>query len=112
VKAAFDDGRISSALSEFEDFERDLEEAEAAPASYQRFTDVGLGYIDDIAAAFDWMDEASDGDVGYDDDLDPLPPLDYVPSPPVINPYRDVGRNDPCPCGSGKKAKKCCLANG
>ena len=19
-----------------------------------------------------------------------------------------VGRNDPCPCGSGKKAKKCC----
>lgn len=28
-------------------------------------------------------------------------------------PYRsdepDVGRNDPCPCGSGKKYKKCCL---
>jgi uncharacterized protein YecA (UPF0149 family) len=21
-----------------------------------------------------------------------------------------VGRNDPCPCGSGKKYKKCCLA--
>src|SRR5205085_346878 len=21
---------------------------------------------------------------------------------------RDVGRNDPCPCGSGKKYKKCC----
>jgi uncharacterized protein len=21
-----------------------------------------------------------------------------------------VGRNDPCPCGSGKKAKKCCGA--
>jgi len=21
------------------------------------------------------------------------------------------GRNDPCPCGSGKKYKKCCLAN-
>ncbi len=20
----------------------------------------------------------------------------------------DVGRNDPCPCGSGKKYKKCC----
>ena len=25
------------------------------------------------------------------------------------NAYRDVGRNDPCPCGSGKKFKKCCL---
>jgi uncharacterized protein YchJ len=22
---------------------------------------------------------------------------------------KDVGRNDPCPCGSGKKFKKCCL---
>jgi len=21
-----------------------------------------------------------------------------------------VGRNDPCPCGSGKKFKKCCMA--
>ncbi|MGB5299295.1 MAG: SEC-C metal-binding domain-containing protein, partial [Thiogranum sp.] len=23
---------------------------------------------------------------------------------------KKVGRNDPCPCGSGKKYKKCCLA--
>lgn len=23
----------------------------------------------------------------------------------------NIGRNDPCPCGSGKKYKKCCLAN-
>jgi len=22
-----------------------------------------------------------------------------------------VGRNDPCPCGSGKKYKKCCMGN-
>ena len=25
------------------------------------------------------------------------------------NPKMKVGRNDPCPCGSGKKYKKCCL---
>jgi hypothetical protein len=25
---------------------------------------------------------------------------------------RKVGRNDPCPCGSGRKHKKCCLALG
>jgi len=25
---------------------------------------------------------------------------------------RRVGRNDPCPCGSGKKYKKCCLKSG
>ena len=29
---------------------------------------------------------------------------------PFVNARRDVGRNDPCPCGSGKKFKKCCLA--
>jgi uncharacterized protein len=27
---------------------------------------------------------------------------------PVVNAMRDVGRNDPCPCGSRKKFKKCC----
>ncbi|MBL4613944.1 MAG: YchJ family protein [Magnetovibrio sp.] len=32
---------------------------------------------------------------------------------PQIEPRRidKVGRNDPCPCGSGKKFKKCCGAN-
>jgi len=23
-----------------------------------------------------------------------------------------LGRNDPCPCGSGKRYKRCCLASG
>ena len=27
----------------------------------------------------------------------------------VVSPYPKVGRNDLCPCGSGKKFKKCCL---
>ena len=27
------------------------------------------------------------------------------------DPYVNVGRNDPCPCGSGKKYKKCHGAN-
>ena len=37
--------------------------------------------------------------------------LDTVQVPPptrVIAPGVKVGRNDPCPCGSGKKYKKCC----
>ncbi len=31
------------------------------------------------------------------------------PVGPEDDHYKDVGRNDPCPCGSGKKFKKCCL---
>ena len=27
---------------------------------------------------------------------------------PVVSSHSKVGRNDPCPCGSGKKYKKCC----
>ena len=27
---------------------------------------------------------------------------------PYVNPYAGIGRNDLCPCGSGKKFKKCC----
>jgi len=30
-------------------------------------------------------------------------------APPVAAKAPKVGRNDPCPCGSGKKHKKCCL---
>ncbi len=41
------------------------------------------------------------------------PPPDFWPiSRPPTQPDRKkkkVGRNDPCPCGSGKKYKKCCL---
>ena len=29
---------------------------------------------------------------------------------PIVNKENKVGRNDPCPCGSGKKYKKCCGA--
>ena len=28
----------------------------------------------------------------------------------VHSPKSKIGRNDPCPCGSGKKLKKCCGA--
>ncbi|MEW6202565.1 MAG: SEC-C metal-binding domain-containing protein [bacterium] len=36
-----------------------------------------------------------------------IPPL--VTTPPPAGPYPGTARNAPCPCGSGKKYKKCCL---
>jgi preprotein translocase subunit SecA len=35
-------------------------------------------------------------------------PAAAMPNRPVVNKGPKVGRNDPCPCGSGKKYKKCC----
>jgi uncharacterized protein YchJ len=40
---------------------------------------------------------------GWDADRNPL-----YPAFPEMAPALKVGRNDPCPCGSGKKFKKCC----
>src|SRR5262249_3672268 len=53
-------------------------------------------------AGWPWQDDDDD----YDDDDDDEA---YVPPVPHINPARHVGRNDPCPCGSGKKFKNCHL---
>jgi preprotein translocase subunit SecA len=30
------------------------------------------------------------------------------PQAPIVRKQERVGRNDPCPCGSGKKYKRCC----
>ena len=52
----------------------------------------------------------------YEVDLDPDRPEDVLEMELLLNPQqpriaeKKVGRNDPCPCGSGKKYKKCCGA--
>ena len=33
----------------------------------------------------------------------------YAVAEPFVRDGRKIGRNEPCPCGSGKKYKKCCL---
>jgi hypothetical protein len=56
-------------------------------------------------------DEA-DGDFAYGDEP-ALPEWDSYPPAAGDTIRREapkVGRNDPCPCGSGKKYKKCCLS--
>lgn len=71
-----------------------LAEAEASPESPDRFHDQDFGYVDDVVGELAAALDAPDGE---------------EPLEPARNPNRDVGRNDPCPCGSGKKFKKCCL---
>lgn len=38
--------------------------------------------------------------------------MDYQNRKPSVREYKKIGRNDLCPCGSGKKYKKCCLNTG
>lgn len=37
------------------------------------------------------------------------PKMKQIDNLPAVNTEPIIGRNDQCPCGSGKKYKKCCL---
>ena len=42
----------------------------------------------------------------------PEPVVAYQGDTPFVRQNAKPGRNDPCPCGSGKKFKRCCLGKG
>jgi hypothetical protein len=67
--------------------------------------------IHDEKAMKKYMDKFSQKiieEFSYDDGEEPVEKIDKVPGK---NSAKKVGRNDPCPCGSGKKYKKCHGAN-
>jgi len=51
---------------------------------------------------------ASQGDNEAREILSHLSPMHINPTPAQTE-RKKVGRNDPCPCGSGKKFKRCCM---
>jgi hypothetical protein len=116
VDSAWREGRIAEDVIHRQDFDNDLADAERAPDDIDRFKRLNLGYIEDALESLDWTRHY--GDIAEADDAerphDEAFWSDMAPGPtePVRNPWRHVGRNDPCPCGSGKKAKKCCLSGG
>lgn len=57
----------------------------------------------------DWDGEEWDQEDWGEDEFPPQPDLFAdAPADPVRS--EKVGRNEPCPCGSGRKHKKCCMA--
>jgi uncharacterized protein len=121
VDAARADGRTPTDFNDREWLVEALQHAMAAPHDLELFADEPHGYIDDVVAELAWLkltpkdvvtelDETSGAEVQEDEQE----PESWSPGPaynadPVRNPLRHVGRNDPCPCGSGRKFKKCCL---
>ena len=109
VRAVFDKGQIPKDYCSFSDFLADLEATRAAggiPAN-RRYR---LGLIEDA------VEELSRWYCYTDAYFEKQKARKEEPDPRVIpmanfwrNPAPSVGRNDPCPCGSGKKFKKCCL---
>jgi Protein of unknown function (DUF1186)/SEC-C motif len=111
VEEAFRRGFISESWLSFHHFESDLQhaiEGSTPPAQakdeYTLFGDT----IEELSNWYCFSPEYLAGKKRRADDREARPSL-HVPGVPAVNPFRHVGRNDPCPCGSGKKFKKCCL---
>ena len=105
VQQAFVRGSIDPAWLSFADFEKDLQHGIEHPEAEPLHPDGSHGpFGDTIAELSDWdcfQPKARRAETGSSS----LGSLGM----PHREPLRKVGRNDPCPCGSGKKFKKCCL---
>jgi uncharacterized protein YecA (UPF0149 family) len=118
VKAAFDQQRMDVSWFDWDAFQELMATTLADPERMAGFIEENIQpFTDAIDRLSEWYsflpkdrkDGTDDEDgrrrEGLDDGVAGFP---YVLAP-HINPLRAVGRNDPCPCGSGKKFKKCCL---
>ena len=87
------------------DMESELDAVEAAPRGETlRETREGEPPIDDVGEEAAWWSRCDDDDEDNEEASDRW-------LSDGSEPYRappKVGRNEPCPCGSGKKFKKCC----
>jgi len=98
-------------------FDRDdVQQAYAAMqdrAEWDRFDDPWKFYAPgEIAARQErWAKEEAQERERERKQLDGYEGASHFPQP-VVRVEPKVGRNDPCPCGSGKKYKKCCLKAG
>ncbi|MEE1078696.1 MAG: SEC-C metal-binding domain-containing protein [Agathobacter sp.] len=64
-------------------------------------------YMNMVDAKADWLYELPMWKEIFDDETRRALYLEQKKSGTVVT-GKKVGRNDPCPCGSGKKYKKCC----
>jgi len=69
--------------------------------------DIELLYKNMVEAKADWLYELEQWDSLISEERRSELYLEQKKSHTVVK-DRKVGRNDPCPCGSGKKYKKCC----
>lgn len=88
--------RVNKRLSPFEN-------TVATLSRWSRFASERHDHDEDYDAISQDLESALETEEEYDNFLS------VYSNEPAYNPLKKVGRNDPCPCGSGKKFKKCCL---
>ena len=110
VKRAFDRGFIDSDVLGFDCFEKDLRRGIEHPSEPRLPDDRdSTQFGDTLEELSGWYCFSEQ----YREDQERWrrrAEANHVRSQRLENPFKGIGRNDPCPCGSGKKFKKCCLA--
>ncbi|NNF54164.1 MAG: preprotein translocase subunit SecA [Acidimicrobiales bacterium] len=82
-------------------------EESKAPESSRDSGDVkAKGLNAPVPTTTDMQAQKADVDAGIDPNA-PKAPADRVAKPKINDEWANTGRNEPCPCGSGKKFKKC-----
>jgi Protein of unknown function (DUF1186)/SEC-C motif len=106
AQQAFLRGSIDPTWLSIKDFEKDLQHGIEHPEAQPLYPDGELTLFGDTVAELSHWNCFKPKVPGND-----IPGRDRQVSfgMPHRDPLRKVGRNDPCPCGSGKKFKKCCL---
>jgi hypothetical protein len=105
VARVFSRGWIERQIATLDNFHQDLQQARRDADGMAAFE---AAQIRPFGSTIETLEAWSSGAAGPNDEL--AEPGRYEPEAPYVNPLREIGRNDPCPCGSGKKFKKCCLA--
>ena len=68
-------------------------------------------YKNMVDAKAEWLYELPQWDAIFDEETKKALYLEQKKSGTVRREGKKIGRNDPCPCGSGKKYKQCCGRN-
>jgi hypothetical protein len=110
VKKAFDRGFIDSHILGFDHFEEDLRRGIECPGEARRADDRDCTLFGDTIEELSGWHCFSEQYRADQERWRREAEVNRARSQRLENPFKGVGRNDPCPCGSGKKFKKCCLA--
>jgi uncharacterized protein YecA (UPF0149 family) len=110
IRKTYEQGLVDDTFMGLDEVEEDLARDRETVMAEWKEADHGL--IDDVVADMSgWAcfeDESAENGHDFDDD-DQEFAEEYEQDEPFLRPDPKIGRNAPCPCGSGKKYKKCCL---
>lgn len=120
IRQAYSAGLANPGVDRLEDVEKEISRSSDLPSSgFDRYSMV-TSAVAEMESWYCFTEEAAQAEArwanrknGEEEDDDWSAPysddhLKLPPPPPHTRDAPKVGRNDPCPCGSGKKYKKCC----